>query len=297
MRISSFKYYLQDALKSLVRNKTISTASAATVMATLFILGIFVLAMLNINIGVNNVEEKVEIKVFLKDDAAAADQKSIEAALKGTEGVKEVVFESKSDALKKFTEQLSEKDRSLLSGYDTNNNPMPNSFVVKLEKPEAAQAAVDKVKNMKGVESVGNDEDFIQKIISVSKAIKVTGASIFILLIAVSLFLIGNTIRLTVFSRRREIGIMKFVGATDWFIRWPFIIEGMIIGIVGAILANVLLYYIYRTVFVKITEGMIAVQLVAPSYVLGTMMWQFILGGIAIGSLGSFISLRKFLTV
>jgi cell division transport system permease protein len=297
MKISSFKYYFVDAFKSLVRNLTISIASAATVMATLFILGVFLLTMLNIEKGVSNVEDQVEIKVFLKDDITMTEQRDLEVGLKGTEGVGSVVFESKSEALKKFTEQLSEKDRSLLSGYDGTNNPMPNSFIIKLQAPEKAEVVAEKAAAMKGVESVGNDKEFVAKIIAVAKAIRIIGLVIFALLIAVSLFLIGNTIRLTVFSRRREIGIMKFVGATDWFIRWPFIIEGMIIGIAGAVVANILLFYSYKAAFVKITESLLAVQMISPYYVLSTMMWQFIAGGVAIGAVGSFLSLRKFLAV
>jgi cell division transport system permease protein len=297
MKISSFKFYISDAFKSLVRNKTISFASAATVMSTLFILGVFMLAMLSVQGIVNNVEDKVEVKIFLNADIESGDQSNLETALKGMEGVKEVQFESKSDALKKFTEQLSEKDRSLLSGYDATNNPMPDSFIVRLNNPEMAQTVADKVKDMKGVESVGNDKELVENIITISRAVRVVGLVIFALLIGVSLFLIGNTIRLTVFSRRREIGIMKFVGATDWFIRWPFIIEGVVIGIIGALLANVLLYYLYRVVYINVTEKFMAIQMVSPNYIITTILWQFILGGIAIGALGSSISLRKFLAV
>jgi cell division transport system permease protein len=297
MKISSFKFYISDALKSLVRNKTISSASAATVMSTLFILGVFMLVMLNVQGVMSNVEDKVEIKVFLKEDLASEGKDKLQNELKAMEGVKEVQFESKSEALKKFTEQLSEKDRSLLSGYDSTNNPMPDSFIVKLNSPEMAQVVAEKVETMEGIESIGNDKELVQNIITISKAIKIVGLVIFALLIGVSLFLIGNTIRLTVFSRRREIGIMKFVGATDWFIRWPFVIEGVIIGIVGALIANVLLYYLYRVVFMKVTETFMAIQMVSPNYIISTILWQFILGGIIIGTLGSALSLRKFLDV
>jgi cell division transport system permease protein len=297
MKISSIKYYFTDAFKNLKRNITTSTASAATVMATLFILGVFVLAMVNINKGVSGVEDKVEIKVFLNKDITPIQQSDLEIALKGYEGVKEVTYESNSDALKKMTDQLSEKDRSLLGGYDSEHNPFPSSFIVKLDLPEKAQSLADHAATLAGVESIGNDKEFVEMIISISKAIRLVGILVFVLLISVSLFLISNTIKLTVFSRRREIGIMKFVGATDWFIRWPFIIEGIIIGVVGAVLANVSLFYSYKALFVQITENMLAVQMVSPFYILNTMLWEFVLGGALIGAIGSFMSLRKFLKV
>lgn len=296
MKISTFKAFFIDALKSLRRNKTISLASAITVSATLFIFGIFLLLALNINENVNNVESKIEIKVYLKDDVTLFQQRDIENKLKGSEGVKEVVFESKSEALNNFREQLKE-NKGILSGYDSSNNPMQNAFIVRLEKPEFADSASTAVKDMTGIDEVVNDRDLINKISAVSNTIRWAGVVLFIVLIGVSLFLIGNTIKLTVFSRRREIGIMKFVGATDWFIRWPFIIEGVVIGLVGAILSNLTLYYSYKLAFSAITQQLITVPLVSPAYILGSMMWEFILAGISIGALGSILSLRKFLAV
>ena len=297
MKISSFKYYISDALKSLKRNLTISTASVATVSATLFILGVFLLVMVNIESGITKVEDKVEIKIFLKEDITIPDQNDLEVAIKGMNEVRDVKFESKSDALKKWRDTLAEKDKGLLSGYSDTDNPLPASYIVTMNKPEYAQIIAEKVKGMPGVESVGNDKELIEIIISISNALKWVGIVIFLMLIGVSLFLIGNTIRLTVFSRRREIGIMKFVGATDWFIRWPFIFEGIFIGIIGAIMANVLLYYFYKFTFRQVTEHLIAIQMISPSYVFSTLMLQFVLAGTFIGAIGSFISLRKFLTV
>lgn len=297
MKFSSFKYYTTDALKSLNRNKTIGTASAATVAATLFILGVFLLLMLNIQIGISSIEDKVEIKVFLKDDITFTAQRDLEVELNKMEGIKEIQYESKSDALSKFTESLTDKDKELLSGYDSNNNPMPSSFIVRLSDPKFASIVEEKAKVLSGVESVRNEKELVEKIIVISKTIRWIGLGIFIMLIGVSFFLIGNTIKLTVFSRRREIGIMKFVGATDWFIRWPFVIEGLIIGIIGALIADVLLYYAYRFTYTKITEGLIAAQLVNPNYIFSNISWQFILVGAAIGGIGSIFSLRKFLAV
>lgn len=297
MKMSSIKYYFIDALKSLKRNMTISTASMATVAATLFIMGVFLLTMLNVSKGVSSVESKVEIKVFLKEDITLTDQRDIETKLKNSEGVKEVIYESKSEALKKFTEQLSEKDRSLLSGYDNVNNPLPSSFIVRMDKPERAQIIADSLQGMKGIESIGNDKELIENIIAISKAIRWIGLAIFAMLVGVSLFLIVNTIKLTVFSRRREIGIMKFVGATDWFIRWPFVIEGIILGIIGGLIANIILYYSYKFTFIEVTEALMVIKLVSPEYVLTTILWQFIAAGAAIGALGSSIALRKFLSV
>lgn len=296
MKISTCKYFISDAFKSLRRNSTISLASMATVLATLFVFGVFLLTAININIGVKDVESKVEIKVFLKDNIATNDQKNVEEKLQDTNGVKGVVFESKQEALSRFKEQLND-NAGILEGYDDKNNPLPSSFVVKLNTPDDSKAVVDTVKNLNGVESVGNDQDLINKIASFAKTVRWVGVAIFIILISVSLFLIVNTIKLTVYSRRREVGIMKFVGATDWFIRWPFILEGIAIGVVGAVLSDIILYFAYKGVYEKITVNLFTVQLMSPMYVLSTMSWQFILSGTLIGIFGSIIALRKFLVV
>ncbi len=296
MKLSSIKYFIVDAFKSIRRNLTISIASMATVLVTLLIFGVFLLTALNIGKGVADIESKVEIMVVLKDDVTMMDQREIEIKLRKETGVKDVVYESKAEALEKFKGQLNEY-KDLLNGYDDKNNPLTNSFLVKLEKPEYAEEVADSVSNMTGVESVENDQELINKIASFTKAIRWVGIVLFIILVGVSLFLIINTIKLTVFSRRREVGIMKFVGATDWFIRWPFIIEGVIIGLLGAVLSNIVLYSSYSVLFSVISKQLITMTLVSPSYVLTVMLGEFIIGGILIGAFGSFIALRKFLIV
>ena len=296
MKLSSVKYFIVDAFKSIKRNKTISLASMATVLMTLLIFGVFLLAALNVGKGVQDIESKVEIKVFLKDDITMMDQRDVQIKLKEQTGVKDVNYESKEEALEKFKDQLNEY-KDLLNGYNSDTNPLPASFLVTLEKPQYAKDVANSVSSMTGVENIGNDQDVINKISSFTKAVRWVGVVLFVILVAVSLFLIINTIKLTVFSRRREIGIMKFVGATDWFIRWPFIIEGVIIGLVGAIISNVVLFFSYKALFSLLSKQLITVSLVSPYYVLSTMSWEFVLGGILIGAFGSIIALRKFLVV
>lgn len=297
MNINTFKYYIIDALKSLKRNRTISLASVITVTATLFIMGVSILLMQNINIGMSNVESQVQIQVFLNDNITNKDQENLEQKLSNISGIKSVKFEDKSEALEKFNKQVSEDNSSLLINYDSSNNPLPNSFIIALESPEVSQQVINSIENMPGIESIGNDQEFTNKIISISKNVKWIGIALFILMVSVSIFLISNTIKLTIYSRRREIGIMKFVGATDWFIRWPLIIEGAIIGLLGAVCSNILVYHLYKLVFIKINENLLLINLLPPSYITQTLQWQFILVGILIGSVGSSWSLIKFLKV
>ncbi|MDW8800088.1 permease-like cell division protein FtsX [Clostridium sp. A1-XYC3] len=296
MRISTIKFFIVDSLKSLKRNKTVSSASAATVAATLFIFGIFLLSILNVKQGILEVESRVEAKIFLKDNITMTQQRDLEKKIKEVNGVVDVQYESKAQAMEKFKDQLGEQNKSLVEGLDK-DNPMPNSYIIKVQSPEIVSQVVTNVKGMEGIESIKDGREIIDKLIAITKTIKWVGTVIFIILIGVSLFLIGNTIKITVYSRRREIGIMKYIGATDWFIRWPFIIEGIIIGVVGGIVADLLLYYAYRIAYVKASTGLMVIQLIDPQYILTSVLGLFILAGIVIGSLGSILSIRKFLAV
>ncbi|HSN57882.1 MAG TPA: permease-like cell division protein FtsX, partial [Clostridiaceae bacterium] len=254
MKISTQKYFFKDALNSLKRNITVSTASIATVAATLFILGIFMLTLLNVNQGIVSVESQVEVKIFLKDDITAPQKTELETKVKGVAGVTAVTFESKEQALANFKEQLGDQNQSLVDGLEK-DNPMPSSYIVKVNEPNTISAVVEAVKGQAYVLSIKDGREIVNKIISITNTIKWVGSAIFLILIGVSLFLIGNTIKIIVYSRRREIGIMKYIGATDWFIRWPFVIEGIILGVSGALIADGILFYAYKVVFAKVTTG------------------------------------------
>jgi len=294
--MQKIKMFTLDALKSLKRNKTITLASIVTVSATLFIFGVFLLVAQTINMGVESVESKVEIKAYLTDGITTTEQSNVETIINAVEGVKEVYYETKEEAFENFKERLGE-DNSILTGFSEDRNPLPNSFVISLEEPEAAMRVEDALTGVRGVEDVGNERETVEKIIGLARLIRSMGVVIFIILVLVSLFLISNTIKLTVYSRRREIGIMKFVGATDWFIRWPFIIEGMIMGLVGGIIAFGVVYSAYRVIYADVTQSMFYAELVTPQYVLQNFSWQFGVTGLVIGALGSFIALKRFLDV
>lgn len=276
MKFSTIGYFISDAFKSLKRNRTISIASIATVLTTLFIFGAFLLTALNVKNGVTDVQDKVEVKVFLKDDVTQEQRDAVEAKLKTVQGVKEVEFESKDQAFAKM-EGSSDYNKEILAGYSKENNPLPASYIVRLESPEVASSVESAMKTndkfMAGVEDVGNDEELIGTINSFVKVINTVGLVLGVVFVGVSLFLIVNTIKITVYSRRREVGIMKFVGATDWFIRWPFVIEGVIIGLVGGILSTLLLFAGYNFLYGKIvsSSSLYMPQFVQPMYVLTTM--------------------------
>lgn len=296
MKINTITHFIKDAFVSLKRNKTISIASVITVLITFFVLGIFLLVANNINKGINTVQSKVELKIFLKDDIKLIDQREIEIKLRQIEGVKDVVYQSKEDEYRNF-QSTTNNNEGLLKGYSFQNNPFNASFTVKLESPEYASAVSDGIKDFQGIESIGDQQALVDKIVGIVKGIKIIGFGLFIILVGVSIFLIMNTTKLTVYSRRREVGIMKFVGATDWFIRWPFVIEGMVIGLIGAMLACGALFFAYNGLISWISSQLAFISLVPTTYILSTILWQFMLGGITVGGIASIIALRKFLVV
>ncbi|MGL5617319.1 MAG: permease-like cell division protein FtsX [Sarcina sp.] len=300
MKLNSILYFISDAFKSLKRNATISIASALTVLTTLVVFGAFLLTALNVSVGVQDVQSKVQMKVFLTETVTQQEQTTIEDTIKAVPGVKSVAYESKAEALANFKEQLSNSSE-ILAGYSDTNNPLPASFVVDLQEPAASDAVMQAIqpngKLIPGVDSIGNDQQVVDAITSFANTVRWVGLILFVVLIGVSLFLIINTIKITVYSRRREIGIMKFVGATDWFIRWPFIIEGIVIGLIGSIASIAVIFGIYSWLYEAFLKSVYTMRFIQPLYVLTTMSWQFIIAGIIIGAVGSTIALRKFLDV
>ena len=296
MKINTINYFIVDALKSIKRNITVSFAAMLTVLVTFFVLGTFTLVGLNFNKTIEDVADKIEIKVYLQDDIKLVNQREVEIKLSEQDGVKAVTYESKDEAFTKLKKDL-EGNSGMLEGYSLENNPLASSYIVTLEDASYASNVTKAVEDMTGVESVTNQQELIEKISRVVDFVQILGVILFFVFIGVSIFLIMNTIKLAVYSRRREVGIMKFVGATDWFIRWPFVIEGIIIGAIGSLLATAVIYFIYRGVFGFIASNLLIANLVPVSFVLRTLLGGFLLGGIVVGAIGSIAALRKFLVV
>ena len=296
MKISTLNYFIVDALKSIKRNRTISIAAMITVLITFFVFGTFTLLALNFNKSIEDVASKIQIQVYLKDNIKLVDQKEIELKLMEQSQISEVTYESKDEAFLNLKENLGSNE-GLLEGYDLTNNPLPSSFIVNLKDPSYAEEVIKSVENMTGVEGIGNQQDVINTISKFVNIVQIVGIGLFVVFVGVSVFLIMNTIKLTVYSRRREVGIMKFVGATDWFIRWPFVIEGIIIGAIGSLVSSVLLFFAYNGVFKWIVSSMFIVNLIQPQFVLTTLLGCFVGGGIVVGAIGSIFALRKFLVV
>ncbi len=295
MKIKTFKYFFREGFASVKKNRVMSVASVSTVAAALFIFGVFMLLVVNVNKIVSTVESEIEIKVFLNSDVTTLQQNKIEKDIKAIDSVKEIRFESQKEALEKFKADLGEK-ADLADGLEL-ENPLPASFIIKVNSPKDVAGVSAKLKNLAGVEKINDGQQMVETIIKVTGFIKIISILLMVILGVISISLISNTIKLTVFARKREIGIMKYIGATDWFIRWPFIIEGMLMGLLGAVISIVILGFGYGYGAKIVSESQMIFTLVPSSEILLSLGWQFSSIGVFIGGIGSLLSIRKFLVV
>ncbi len=295
MKIRTTEYFVREVFFSLKRNNWMTLASIGTVAVSLFVLGMFMLIVMNMNHMASSLESQVQISVYLQDDATDSEKRDIERDITSMQGIESVNYISKDEALERFRERLGEQKYLLEALGDT--NPLPDSFEVTVKQPEMVKTAADTIQEYKGVESTKYGQDVIQHLFEITKLIRIFGVSLIVLLAGATLFLISNTIRLTVFARRKEIAIMKYVGATDWFIRWPFMLEGMVLGFFGAVLSVIVIRIAYSGITEKIYDTLAFLPLV-PMYPAIDYISLIILAcGMIIGALGSTISLKRFLKV
>lgn len=291
----------RDTANSIKRNSLMSLASVFCIMAALVILGFFLVLTINIQQATANVESQLEIKVFLKQDCSDSEKTRIQQALEDNDLVESVTFESKEQALNNFSGELSNYS-SLLSAYNSGNNPMPESFIVRAKSAEnmGEIKSFAESLNSPGIEYVKYGEDYIRALTNFNRFANLLSVVVTIVLSVIALLLIYNTIKITVFARRKEIGIMKYVGATDAYIRVPFVLEGMILGIIAAVVALLAIRGGYYYILGFLTgNSLISVTstLASPGSVVAQLSVFFLLYGVVIGAVGSVFAIRKFLDV
>lgn len=298
MKFRLIKNIIKQGFQGMWRNKGMGLASVTSITAVLIILGLVFIMILSLNNIVMDTKDKFdEIEIFLSDEATDEQIEIITSRIEEQEGVYSVIFQSKDEALEKMKEDWGD-EAYLLEGLET--NPLPNSIVVKLKAIEYADKIAEKVKGLEGIEEIQYNQDIIEKLVLVANYVKTGGMLIVSILIFVSIFIISNTIKLTVTARRREISIMKYLGATNGYIKGPFIIEGVLFGLIGAMLSVVIVYYGYEYFFNAVNDRLyvlFTIYLVPPKVLLKDLSTIFVAIGAGIGALGSLVSLKKFLNV
>lgn len=295
MRFSTKQYFIKETYKSIRRNGFMSFASISTVAVSLLVLGMFLMIFLNTNNLAQYLENQVQISVYMQDSATDKELASVKDKLTKMPGVVKVTQVSKQEALERFRKRLGDQDQLLNSlGKE---NPFPNSFEVQVDNPERIKVLTPQIGQLNKVETAKFGQEVVEHLFQLTKILRFGGILLVVFLAMATLFIISNTIRLTVFARRKEVIIMKYVGATDWFIRWPFILEGMSLGFFGAVVAFILINSIYSGLLTRIHATLAFLPLLPTSPLLFYVDLFLLVAGTGIGALGSYISLRKFLRV
>ena len=299
MKIRTARYIVKEGIINAYRNKLMSLASVIIVIATLVIFGFFMLIALNLELNLSALREQPQLEVFCYSILDDTQVKQVEDAIKNNDKIAEYEIVSKRQALEKMKDRLG-KGAIVLDGYD--ENIFPVSYIINLKDTEQSTVVVNELENISGVETVSYSQDAIDIISKISYWNKFISSFMIIVLLIISVFIISNTIKLTVFARRREINIMKFIGATDWFIRWPFVVEGVIIGIIGALIAFIISAYGYNAIEGRFTSDFLSIstdflKLIKMNDVWFQIVAIYLTIGIIVGALGSVLSIRKYLKV
>lgn len=294
-----FKNILKQGFQGMWRNRSMGLASIGSISAVLMILGVVIILVLSINNVAMEIKTKFdEIQVFLKDDLTAEDIDKIQETIEEDDRVLSVVFQSKGQGLEIMKKDW-EEDSYLLEGLEE-DNPLQDSYIIQLKDIKDADDVVKKLDTIEGIEYINYYKDIIDKLLVFANYIRFGGIVVIGILVLVSVFIISNTIKITVTSRKREVNIMKYVGATNGYIRGPFIIEGILFGLIGSVLSIFIINYGYDYFFKSVSDKLyvlFTVWLVPPTLLMKDITIMFSAIGVGIGALGSIVSLKRFLNV
>lgn len=292
MKGASLKYLTKEGFRNVWVNRLMSLASITVLMACLVIIGLGTMIYFNINALLDNIESQNVVMVYVQDGVSDEDTSKMGNEIKIMENIEDCIFVPKEDAFAAQLESMGD-DAVLLEGLE--ENPLPDAYKVVVADLTQFDTTVNQLKALQNVENVRENSDLADKLVSVRKAVTIVIAGMVALLFIVSLFIISNTIRITMFSRKLEISIMKAVGATNWFIRWPFMIEGMAIGVTAGIVSFGLLAGLYQGMIYVFKNILAIFTPVAFGGYAGWILLIFLGIGIFTGSFGSLISMGKYL--
>ncbi len=288
---------MKEGFKNLARNRWMSVASVSAVTVTLLLVGVFATLLLNLNDIGKQIEEDVEVRAFIEVTADEDARDALQEEIEGISEVSSVKFQSKEEGLDELIESLGDEGQVFESLKD--ENPLNDVFIVNAENPEDTIAVAKEIETFKNIDKVEYAEETVQRLFKVMDIARNVGLAIIAGLLFTAMFLIANTIRITIVARRKEIEIMKMVGATNWFIRWPFLVEGIMIGILGSVIPILLVIFGYDFLFSEISTRYptLFIDLLPVYPFVLQVSALMLLMGVIIGLWGSFTSIRKYLKV
>ncbi|MBT9152226.1 MAG: Cell division protein FtsX [Firmicutes bacterium] len=288
----TFGYFFQAAGKSLLRNSWMTLASISTVAVSLLVLGVFLVVAANINAVAANVEGQLQVTAHLAT-LSAAERGRLEAEIKAIPGVTDVRFVPQSEAWQRLLEWYGD-NQDFLAGWEE-ENPLRDSFEIRADVSHRVPEIAAAVTVLAGVEEVLWGREIVEQLLAITRMMRLVGIGLMVALALAALFIIANTIRMAIFARRREIGIMRYIGATNWFIRWPFVIEGLVLGLLGGMTAASVLAWGYYLAVRALVQAIPFWPWVQPWPFLQQLALLLLSIGVVIGILGSGLSLRRYL--
>ncbi len=294
MRPGSIIYFFREAGKSLKRNRLLSFATITTVAVCILILGFGVLFTINASNFMNHLESDVQIRAFLEQDLTASQISDIGRKIEAIPGVGSNKFISRDEALQQMQKDFGRREYDLKETLG--KNPLPHTYMVKVKNPREVSQLAAKIKSMPGVYKVNYGQGTVEKLFKVTRWMRIIGVIFIVLLLVGAVFLIATTIRLAIFARRKEIYLMKLIGSTDWFIRWPFFLEGILLSSLGALISIGILAMAYGSLISKI-DNLFFIQLVSDAGTIRNLYLVLLGTGAGLGVVGTWISLNRFLKV
>ena len=297
----NFKFFFSEAFNSLVRNWVMSMAAIVTVLVSMFVLGLGLIIFFNFQHAISDLRNKLEVEVFIKNTASPDEINGLGDEIRAMPEVRDVNFVSKDEALDRLRGSLKGHEDVLdaLSG-----NPLPPSYEITLKDPEKIEEVAGRFFDNPIVDNSPNTHDGVKyggetsdRVLRVTTIFLIGGAGFVMLLTVASVLLISNTTRLSIFARRREVEIMRLVGATNWFIRWPFVLEGIFTGMVGALAASILVIVANRFIIEGVVNKMPFLPFNADAVPMFWLVLLVVIGGTLLGSVGSGLALRRFLKI
>ncbi len=293
---NSIRYALKQGIVQVFRNRAMSIASMFSITAMLLILGLFFVLVVNINLAAESAKQEYDtIQVYLTDETTYDQAMTMIDETKALSGVETATYLSKEDALQDWKSDWGESAYLLDS---LTSNPLPNSIVVKVANLESSDAVVNVLRTKAGVEDVKYYKETVEKLVRITDGIQIAALIIMVFLVVVSVVVVSNTIKLTVLARAREITIMKYIGATNWFIRGPFLVEGIMIGVVSALISGGIVALVYSKIVELIGQDLfliLSTPMVSGEFLTRNLIYIFVSIGVSIGACGSIISMRRFL--
>lgn len=296
MRWATIKYFFREAKISLTRNRLLSLATATTVSICVFILGLAILLYMNSGEVIEKLESDVEIVAFLEDDLTLRERDQLQATLNGYPGVLSVTFVPRDEALASLEKKLGQGEYDLLETME-GSNPLPDTFRIKCENPREVAKLAASLGKMEGISKLRYGQEVVKQLFSATRWVRIISVFIIVFLGLAAVFLVATTIRLTIFSRRKEIYIMKLVGATNRFIRAPFFLEGVFLALSGTLFAILFLSLGYYYLIDNVKPALAFLPLITDNRVLLNLILGLSGAGIGLGIIGTFISVNKFLDV